>query len=136
VDAGDSQSLSRSQGSSDAALSVPRAEPMPTSWEYRDNEMNIQGPFTGDNMREWLEAGYLPTQLELRRQGDVLFVKLSDLMRTTESPFDTYEALDAALDRQRQALWGRGIAAHLHIDRLDQILTATMICHLCSSLYF
>jgi len=95
-----------------AQLHHPLQPPIATSWEYRDNDMNIQGPFDREDMCEWYSMGYLPLHLEIRRRGDTAFVKLIDLLAVSPAPFDSYEPLDIVLQRQRAAapgvVWSRG----------------------------
>lgn len=46
-------------------------------WFYSDPQQNIQGPFRGEEMRQWLEAGYFKGDLPISQQSSGPFVPLS-----------------------------------------------------------
>lgn len=48
-------------------------------WIYRDPQGEIQGPFTNDEMNEWLTAGYFTMGLLVRRVCDEVFLPLGDV---------------------------------------------------------
>lgn len=48
-------------------------------WFYSDPQNNIQGPFRGEEMRQWLEAGYFKGDLPISQQPSGPFVPLSVL---------------------------------------------------------
>nr|CDS28772.1 GYF domain containing protein [Hymenolepis microstoma] len=52
--------------------------PLPTMWYYRDPHSNIHGPFNDATMRAWYEAGYFKSGIEMRRECDKVFSKLSE----------------------------------------------------------
>lgn len=48
-------------------------------WFYSDPQKNIQGPFRGEEMRQWFEAGYFKGDLPISQQPTGPFVPLSTL---------------------------------------------------------
>lgn len=48
-------------------------------WYYSDPQKNIQGPFRGEEMRQWLEAGYFKGDLPISQQTTGPFHQLSGL---------------------------------------------------------
>jgi hypothetical protein len=48
-------------------------------WFYSDPQNNIQGPFRGEEMRQWLEAGYFKGNLPISQQNTGPFHALSAL---------------------------------------------------------
>jgi hypothetical protein len=46
-------------------------------WFYSDPQNNIQGPFRGEEMRQWLEAGYFKGNLPISQQNTGPFHQLS-----------------------------------------------------------
>jgi hypothetical protein len=48
-------------------------------WFYSDPQNNIQGPFRGEEMRQWLEAGYFKGNLPISQQTSGPFHPLSSL---------------------------------------------------------
>eukprot|EP00980_Cylindrotheca_fusiformis_P017591 scaffold5517_cov135-Cylindrotheca_fusiformis.AAC.21 len=48
-------------------------------WFYSDPQNNIQGPFRGEEMRQWLEAGYFKGDLPISQQPGGPFLPLSAL---------------------------------------------------------
>uniref|UniRef100_A0A7S3K6W3 GYF domain-containing protein n=1 Tax=Aureoumbra lagunensis TaxID=44058 RepID=A0A7S3K6W3_9STRA len=60
-------------------------------WFYRDNEDKRQGPFWPGQMRQWLEAGYLPKNMLIAPsfKGEVPrdYVPLSQLFPSFENAF-------------------------------------------------
>ncbi|CAB9498286.1 GYF domain [Seminavis robusta] len=56
----------------------PRINP-DAPWFYSDPQNNIQGPFRGDEMRQWLEAGYFKGDLPISQQASGPFIVLSGI---------------------------------------------------------
>ncbi|VDO06279.1 unnamed protein product [Rodentolepis nana] len=52
--------------------------PHPTMWYYYDPHNNIRGPFNDATMGAWYEAGYFKSGIEMRRECDKVFSKLSE----------------------------------------------------------
>jgi len=50
-------------------------------WFYADPQGNVQGPFGGEEMRQWLEAGYFKGDLPISQNPEGSFVPLSSLFR-------------------------------------------------------
>ncbi|CAJ1955860.1 unnamed protein product [Cylindrotheca closterium] len=48
-------------------------------WFYSDPQNNVQGPFRGDEMRQWLEAGYFKGDLPISQNPQGPFLPLSTL---------------------------------------------------------
>ena len=48
-------------------------------WYYSDPQNNVQGPFRGEEMRQWLEAGYFKSDLPISQQQTGPFHPLSAL---------------------------------------------------------
>lgn len=56
-------------------------------WFYSDPQKNIQGPFRGEEMRQWLEAGYFKGDLPISQQPGGPFHPLSTLFQDVSSAF-------------------------------------------------
>jgi len=50
-------------------------------WFYADPQGNVQGPFGGEEMRQWLEAGYFKGDLPISQNPEGPFVPLSSLFQ-------------------------------------------------------
>lgn len=59
-----------------AAAAAPR--PAPTQWYYRDRQGNQRGPYDDATMAAWFAAGYFPISVEVRRDCDRVFSRLSE----------------------------------------------------------
>jgi len=46
-------------------------------WYHSDPQCNVQGPFRGEEMRQWLEAGYFKGNLPISQSVNGPFKKLS-----------------------------------------------------------
>jgi hypothetical protein len=53
-----------------AWLIAPPSRQREDRWDYVDESGQVQGPFTGDEMRAWWRAGMLPASLPVRQLGD------------------------------------------------------------------
>ncbi|CAG0885994.1 unnamed protein product [Darwinula stevensoni] len=61
---------------------------MMDKWFYRDPQNEIQGPFSGSDMEDWLNMGFFPSTLLVRRECDEVFVSLAELAtRWGRNPF-------------------------------------------------
>ncbi|KAI5783013.1 hypothetical protein FPQ18DRAFT_358634 [Pyronema domesticum] len=59
-------------------------------WVYRDPSGVVQGPFNGLEMHDWYRAGFFTTELAVKRQEDIEFEPLGNLVRkigNTREPF-------------------------------------------------
>jgi hypothetical protein len=56
-------------------------------WFYADPQRNIQGPFSGEEMRQWLEAGYFKGDLPISQNKNGPFQTLSALFPDITSAF-------------------------------------------------
>ncbi|KAJ5292692.1 uncharacterized protein N7443_008645 [Penicillium atrosanguineum] len=50
-------------------------------WIYRDPQGNIQGPWTGLEMHDWFKAGFFSPELQIKKQEDIEFEPLAQLVR-------------------------------------------------------
>jgi len=50
-------------------------------WVYKDPHGNVQGPFTGLEMHEWYRGGYFHATLEVKREDDMHFEPLQNLVK-------------------------------------------------------
>lgn len=48
-------------------------------WYYSDPQGNVQGPFRGEEMRQWLEAGYFKGDLPISQQTTGQFIPLANI---------------------------------------------------------
>ena len=48
-------------------------------WYYSDPQGNVQGPFRGEEMRQWLEAGYFKGDLPISQQTTGQFIPLASI---------------------------------------------------------
>lgn len=56
-------------------------------WYYSDPQGNIQGPFGGNEMRQWLEAGYFKGDLPISQQPRGPFVPLQTIFSNLQAAF-------------------------------------------------
>lgn len=56
-------------------------------WYYADPQRNIQGPFSGEEMRQWLEAGYFKGDLPISQNQNGPFKTLSSLFPDITTAF-------------------------------------------------
>uniref|UniRef100_A0A5K3F2X1 GYF domain-containing protein n=1 Tax=Mesocestoides corti TaxID=53468 RepID=A0A5K3F2X1_MESCO len=52
----------------------------PTRWYYRDLAGNCRGPYDDATMAGWFTAGYFPISVEVRRECDRVFSRLTDFI--------------------------------------------------------
>lgn len=57
------------------------------TWQYRDPQGNVQGPFSALEMGGWYDAGYFGPELMVKRQDHPTFVYLRTLLKKGGSPF-------------------------------------------------
>eukprot|EP00804_Cyclotella_cryptica_P024270 CCRYP_012549-RC/>CCRYP_012549-RC protein AED:0.08 eAED:0.08 QI:405/1/1/1/0.5/0.28/7/635/1156 len=74
-------------------------------WFYADPQGNIQGPFGGDEMRQWLEAGYFKGNLPISQNNSGPFRPLSTYFPDPTTAFQPRvdESRAQAEARQKQA---------------------------------
>jgi len=58
-------------------------------WFYADPQNNIQGPFKGEEMRQWLEAGYFKGDLPISQDPNGRFRPLSQIFTDLTMAFQT-----------------------------------------------
>ena len=102
-------------------------------WYYSDPQQNIQGPFRGEEMRQWLEAGYFKGDLPVSQDPTGPFRPLSvnypDLSKAFMDPADTAdqeeEKRKAAEQAERQRLEeeakARKVAEAQERERMERI---------------
>ena len=80
---------------------LPRITDAP--WYYSDPQKNIQGPFRGEEMRQWFEAGYFKGDLPISQSPSGPFFALSDFFKDATTAFQVSPAdKDAEELRKRQ----------------------------------
>lgn len=90
----------RAQAQSRASIQIKADLP----WFYSDPQNNIQGPFRGEEMRQWLEAGYFKGDLPISQQTTGPFVPLSALFPDLNHAFKVPQANIAVDEAERKAL--------------------------------
>ena len=58
--------------------SPPLLPPPDDCWFYRDQAENVQGPFTTDQMRQWVAAGFFPPHQQVRASNATFFQPLQE----------------------------------------------------------
>ncbi|EIW83902.1 hypothetical protein CONPUDRAFT_119310 [Coniophora puteana RWD-64-598 SS2] len=57
-------------------------DPSRVKWSYIDSSGNVQGPFAADSMQKWLDEGYFPLDLQVKRTHiDREFINIGELER-------------------------------------------------------
>ncbi|KAJ3023455.1 UNVERIFIED_CONTAM: hypothetical protein HDU68_008611 [Siphonaria sp. JEL0065] len=59
---------------------APIVEPIVSNWFYKDPIGNIQGPFTTAQMQDWYTKSFFSEDLPIKREQDLLFEPLSNLL--------------------------------------------------------
>ena len=59
-------------------------------WYYSDPQQNIQGPFRGEEMRQWYDAGYFKGDLPVSQDSGGPFRLLSDIYPNLDLAFTTH----------------------------------------------
>lgn len=74
-------------------------------WFYADPQGNIQGPFAGDEMKQWLEAGYFKGDLPISQNNGGPFRPLASYFSDPKTAFQSNQSDDAkaALEARAQA---------------------------------
>lgn len=78
-----------------AAQAMPPISPT-APWYYSDPQNNIQGPFKGSEMRQWLKAGYFKGDLPISQQPSGPFRPLSVIFPNLASAFAGEDPAEAA----------------------------------------
>mmetsp|Transcript_10936 Transcript_10936/g.31744 ORF Transcript_10936/g.31744 Transcript_10936/m.31744 type:complete len:1115 (+) Transcript_10936:384-3728(+) len=100
------EAKARLQAQNQLTASIKRDAP----WYYSDPQNNIQGPFRGEEMRQWLEAGYFKGDLPISQLPNGPFHQLSNWFPDLNSAFtakafegqNEKDAAAAALELQRK----------------------------------
>mmetsp|Transcript_20038 Transcript_20038/g.41899 ORF Transcript_20038/g.41899 Transcript_20038/m.41899 type:complete len:1092 (-) Transcript_20038:300-3575(-) len=71
-------------------------------WFYSDPQQNIQGPFRGEEMRQWLEAGYFKGDLPVSQDSSGPFRPLSAIYPDLSLAFMAPENGAAAQEEERR----------------------------------
>eukprot|EP00934_Nitzschia_sp_Nitz4_P002864 Nitzschia sp. Nitz4//scaffold22_size323478//313194//316554//NITZ4_000596-RA/size323478-processed-gene-0.430-mRNA-1//1//CDS//3329543204//2854//frame0 len=75
------EEVRRRQMEEEARMKAPNRPPAQIDpelpWFYSDPQKNIQGPFSGEEMRQWLEAGYFKGDLPISQQSSGPFYQLA-----------------------------------------------------------
>jgi len=71
-------------------------------WYYSDPSKNIQGPFRGEEMRQWLEAGYFKGDLPISQNPSGPFRPLSAIFTDLSMAF-VFKLQDTADEERRRA---------------------------------
>lgn len=74
-------------------------------WFYADPQGNIQGPFAGDEMKQWLEAGYFKGDLPISQNNGGPFRPLASYFSDPKTAFQAQQSTDdkAALEARAKA---------------------------------
>jgi GYF domain len=70
-------------------------------WYYSDPSKNIQGPFRGDEMRQWLEAGYFKGDLPISQSPNGPFRPLATIFKDLSTAFMNPNSQDIREEQQR-----------------------------------
>jgi GYF domain len=70
-------------------------------WYYSDPSKNIQGPFRGDEMRQWLEAGYFKGDLPISQSPNGPFRPLATIFKDLSTAFMNPNSKDVREELQR-----------------------------------
>jgi len=82
------EAKARLQAQNQLAASIKKDAP----WFYSDPQNNIQGPFRGEEMRQWLEAGYFKGDLPISQVPSGPFHQLSNWFPDLSAAFVVKEA--------------------------------------------
>lgn len=99
-------------------------------WFYADPQGNVQGPFGGEEMRQWLEAGYFKGDLPISQNPEGSFRPLSSLFPDLTiafrpaAPSDEEQAriaaeADAAMEAKAEADALRELAEKVESERVE-----------------
>ncbi|KAL7495872.1 hypothetical protein ACHAWT_004205 [Skeletonema menzelii] len=74
-------------------------------WFYADPQGNIQGPFAGDEMKQWLEAGYFKGDLPISQNNSGPFRPLASYFSDPKTAFQSKQSGEdkAAMEARAQA---------------------------------
>jgi GYF domain len=96
-----------------AAAPVPGAP-----WYYSDPQRNIQGPFRGEEMRQWLEAGYFKGDLPISQEPTGPFRQLSTIFPDLSAAFMFPNAEHEKAEKEAAAARARAAAEHEEKERM------------------
>lgn len=92
------EAKARLQAQTQLAASIKKDAP----WYYSDPQNNIQGPFRGEEMRQWLEAGYFKGDLPISQVPGGPFHQLSNWFPDLNNAF-TAPAIEGARNNNAAA---------------------------------
>ena len=115
------EALARAQQQAQSISALPPVTDAP--WYYADPQGNIQGPFRGGEMRQWLEAGYFKGDLPISQNPAGPFRALSGYFPDTGTAFQVREDPNAARARaEAEELQQRQQQARLEQERQARAL--------------
>ncbi|KAH9286293.1 hypothetical protein ECG_01955 [Echinococcus granulosus] len=83
-----------------------------TLWYYRDPSGLVRGPYDDATMAAWFSAGYFPIQIEVRRECDKVFSRITDYIAMLgRFPFVGSSDLPPILEHRAAMLASTGSAA-------------------------
>mmetsp|Transcript_1756 Transcript_1756/g.2322 ORF Transcript_1756/g.2322 Transcript_1756/m.2322 type:complete len:1071 (+) Transcript_1756:209-3421(+) len=99
------QEAARAQAEAEAEALAKKASSEPivitdSPWYYADPQGNVQGPFGGEEMRQWLEAGYFKGDLPISQNPSSQFRTLSSLFPDVAVAFKATVSSEAELAKQ------------------------------------
>jgi len=92
----------REQQQQQAQAAAPPNVVADAPWFYADPQGNIQGPFGGEEMRQWLEAGYFKGDLPISQSQGGPFLKLSSYFSDAGNAFRATGPSEEELAREAQ----------------------------------
>ncbi len=102
---------------------IPSQQPVP--WFYQDTQGQIQGPFSGQAMKSWLEAGYFAMDLPVRHGPVGEFIELCKRIAVDAEPFAEHftepivpAAVSMHMQQQQQLLQTQQDEVHQERERL------------------
>jgi GYF domain len=109
--------------------SIPTIDPN-VPWFYSDPQGNVQGPFRGEEMRQWLEAGYFKGDLPISQKTTGQFIPLANIFPDLSIAFrsasdeanenaakEAAEALQLAKEEEQRRMADAKSAAVATIER-------------------
>ena len=104
--------------------SVPPVTDAP--WYYADPQGNIQGPFGGDEMRQWLEAGYFKGDLPISQNTKGPFLALNSYF--SGDPSNAFKPADNGAAKAREAAEAKARAEAEQIAAREQAENEAKAC--------
>lgn len=110
------ENIQRQRSMSSDGGGAPRINP-DAPWFYSDPQGNIQGPFRGDEMRQWLEAGYFKGDLPISQQAGGPFIALSSIFQDLHVAFKVQNMDNSAQEAQEAENRARAEDARMQRER-------------------